>query len=143
MTMRVLGLVMVVWVMGCGETAPATRQGGGTTAAQQGGDSSDPAAHDPERHHATERVFARKAVELQECWVDEYNKTKNRKWETNMNIQVMVPPSGTGSSVKVLQSSNPNQAVETCVEKTIAGWSFPEGHSTMPYTRTVHLGAQF
>ncbi len=142
--MRMLGIVMVgLAVIGCGETAPAPRQRSTTPVVSQDNSSGDEAAHDPERQNATERVFARKAIELQECWSDEYNKSKNRKWETNLNIQVMVAPSGKASAVKVLQASSPNENVERCVEKTIAGWSFPEGRNTLPYSRTVHLGAQF
>jgi TonB family protein len=129
---------------GCAESSGSTRSGG-TTAEEQrtAQNANDAAAHDPERHDATDRMFTRKAIDLQNCWQDEYDRTKNRKWETDMTLQVMVSASGKASDVKVLKTSNPNAQVEQCVQKLVGNWNFPEGTSTMPYVRSVHLGAQF
>jgi len=145
--MRVIGWATMVMALGlaagCADEQPARRQTSTTPVAEREGSSGDMTAMDPERQSSTERVFARKTTELQQCWSDEYDRTKNRKWETDLNIQVMVGPSGRASAVKVLHASSPNQTVERCVEETVSGWSFPEGRGTMPYARTVHLGAQF
>jgi len=45
--------------------------------------------------------------------------------------------------VRILKSSLNNSDIESCVTKTVKDWSFPEGTATVPYNRTVHLGAQF
>jgi hypothetical protein len=97
----------------------------------------------PERADAIERVFVRKATELQACWSEEYEKTHNRKLEGDLSLQVMIAASGKPSAVKVTKSTLSNEAVESCVTKAIGAWNFPEGASEVPFTRTVHLGAQF
>jgi|GEM_PF-6472736 len=105
-----------------------------------------PEGDSPDRQSAIERVFARKVSELQDCWATEYDKTKNRKLEGNVALQIAIETSGKVGQVKVLQSSfvDPNKApIEACVLKAVASWSFPEGTQPVPLMRTVHLGAQF
>lgn len=142
------------WVMvacftwaGCAGSQPAPR----SVRAASGDEGvqlseNEAAAHDPDRHSAIERTFARKTGDLQSCWEEEYERTKNRKLEGNLTVQLFVLPSGRASDVKVLKSSL-NSAdpgvLDSCIVKVVSGWSFPEGSGTMPYHRTVHLGAQF
>ncbi len=96
-----------------------------------------------ERRDAIERVFSRKTAELQSCWTDEYEVSHNRKLEGDLTLGFTVAPSGQAEGVKVLQTTIKNQNIEGCVVKAITGWSFPDGKVPVPYTRTVHLGAQF
>ena len=139
--MRITGVVLVVMAIGCEqqETRPArTSQN-----VEREGSSVDPNAMSPERADAIERLFARKAGELQACWSDEYERTHNRKLEGDLSLQLMISPSGKPASVKITRTSMNNEAVESCVTKTVKEWHFPEGAAEVPYTRTVHLGAQF
>jgi hypothetical protein len=142
--MRLVGIVAVqVLLFGCAENQGGGTRGGTTSEERVERQAAEAASHDPERHDATDRVFARKANDLQSCWQEEYDRSKNRKWETQITVQVMVGASGKADTVKVLKASQPNPHVEQCVEKVVAGWNFPEGTGTMPYVRSVHLGAQF
>jgi TonB family protein len=137
------GALAVVCSVGCAETAPATRQSSSASAGETSSSDDNAAAHDPDRHHAIERTFARKTGDLQNCWAEEYDRTKDRKLQGEVTVQLMVTPSGKPSDVKILKTSLNNPAIESCVVKTVTGWSFPEGNNTMPYHRAVHLGAQF
>jgi TonB family protein len=142
--------VAMVWVLvagGCAEDKAQTRETSTTaseeaTAAAQTA-AATAAADSPERHDAVERLFARKATDLQTCWSEEYEKTKNRKLEGDVTVQLNVAPSGQANDVRIVKSSLANPSVEKCVVKAVNGWSFPEGKGTMPVLRTVHLGAQF
>jgi TonB family protein len=98
---------------------------------------------DAEHHEAVERVLARKIPELQSCWQDEYEKTKNRKLEGNVSLMVVVSPAGKASKVDILESTLKAPAIENCVVATVRSWSFPEGKDEVPVRKTVHLGAQF
>ncbi len=142
--MRITGaMVALMLVGGCAEEQPAQRHRSATPAEESGGNSSDPGAVTPERQSAVERLFARKAVDLQGCWTDEYEKNHNRKLEGDVTVQLVVESTGKASDVKVIKSTLQNQDVEGCVVRTVGSWSFPEGAGAMPYNRTVHLGAQF
>jgi len=139
------GLVVVMAMFGaCAEQSGSTQQQSTMAGSQeQGGSAVDPNALTPERQDAIERTFQRKAGSLQDCWSKEYEKTKDRKFEDDITLQFTIEPSGAAKDVKVLKSSAHNNDVESCVTQEIAGWSFPEGNATVPYMRTVHLGAQF
>jgi TonB family protein len=134
---------MVLFMVACAESAPATRSESSSARASEGPSGPDPGAISPERQDAIERLFARKASDLQACWTEEYDKTHNRKMEGDVALNFMVDPSGKASDVKVTKSTLGNQNIEGCVMKAIAGWSFPEGANSIPVNRTVHLGAQF
>src|SRR3954464_11961453 len=141
--MRVMaGLVAVMCVVGCAEEQPARRQSR-TAASEDTRSSVDPSAITPERQDAIERLFSRKAGDLQACWSEEYEKNHNRKLEGDVTVQLTVAPSGQANDVKVINSTLQNQDIESCVVKAVGSWSFPEGAGNMPYHRTVHLGAQF
>src|SRR5262249_22082982 len=139
-TMRMTGVVLVLVAFGCEqqETRPARTSHN----VEHEGSAVDPSALSPERADAIERLVARKAQELQSCWTDEYEKTHNRKLEGDVSLQLMISASGKPSEVKVVKSSMNNDSVESCVTKTVKEWHFPEGAAEVPYTRTVHLGAQ-
>jgi TonB-like protein len=139
--MRMTGVVLVMAMFGCEQQE--TRPARSAQNAEREGSSVDPNAMSPERADAIERLFARKAGELQACWSDEYERTHNRKLEGDLSLQLMILPSGKPSEVKITRTSMNNDAVESCVTKTVKEWHFPEGASEVPYTRTVHLGAQF
>ena len=141
-----LGVVVVMLAFGaCAEQSGSTQQGS-TMAGSSGGSegsSVDANALTPERQDAIERTFQRKTATLQDCWAKEYEKTKDRKFEDDITLQFTILASGSAQNVKVLKSSAHNNEVESCVTQEIAGWTFPEGNATVPYMRTVHLGAQF
>jgi TonB family protein len=142
--MRLQGvLVAMLLVGGCAEDKPAERRTTRTASDESQGSAADPSAVTPERQNAVERLFARKAGDLQSCWTEEYERTHNRKLEGDLTIQLVVAPSGKADDVKVIKSTLGNQDVESCVVKAVASWAFPEGSGAMPYNRTVHLGAQF
>ena len=143
--MRITGAMVALMLVGaCAEEQPAHRRSSTTAAEEsQSGNSSDPGAVTPERQSAVERLFARKAGDLQACWSDEYDKSHNRKLEGDVTVQLVVESSGKPTDVKVIKSTLQNQDVETCMVRAVTSWSFPEGPGAMPYTRTVHLGAQF
>ena len=96
-----------------------------------------------EQNDAIDALFRRKAPELQSCWQDEYQRTKNRKLEGDISVQMLISPKGHAGDVKVASSTIGVAAVDECVVKTVGGWSFPEGPAPAPYRRTVHLGAEF
>lgn len=135
------GVALAFLFAACAGQTPAQRQTQATSGGEEG--ESNAAAGDPERHDAIERLFARKAGDLQSCWTEEYERTKNRKLEGDVTLQVVVAPEGTVKEVKLLRSTLNSPEIERCVEKAVAGWSFPEGRNDFPYVRTVHLGAQF
>ena len=132
--------VLVLLAAGCAEetaSRPAPR-----TAAEEP-QSSQEMTVSAERSDAIERLFARKAGELQSCWADEYERNHDRKLEGDVTVQLHISPAGKPEEVKVLQSSIKNSSIENCVVHAVASWSFPDGQTTVPYMRTVHLGAQF
>jgi TonB family protein len=140
MRRMVLALVMVV---GCaGENAEKNKsttvegQGQAVENASGGGVTS-------EQNDAIDAVFRRKAAELQSCWQEEYEKTKNRGLQGSVTVGLTVKPSGKPSDVRILKSSIGSPNIEQCVVKDISGWNFPEVGADCPYMRTVHLGAQF
>lgn len=143
--MRKQGMVWVACLalvaVGCAEQQGARR----TTTSEnpERVSESDPNAISPERQDAIERLFARKATELQSCWSEEYEKSHDRGLQGDVTVQLNVSPTGAPSDVKVLKSTLNNPGIEGCVVKTVSNWSFPEGNATIPYNRTVHLGAQF
>jgi hypothetical protein len=135
------GIVSLLAVVGCASSGGEQRRT--TTAATESGDSSSPEAISPERQDAIERLFTRKATELQDCWTREYEKTHNRKIEGDVTVALEIQPSGSAQNVRILKSTLNNADIESCVTAQIGGWSFPEGQSTVPYNRTVHIGAQY
>jgi outer membrane biosynthesis protein TonB len=98
---------------------------------------------DAEHHDAVERVLQRKIPELQACWQEEYEKTKNRKLEGNVSLMMVISPGGKASKVDILESSLKTPSIESCVVATVRSWNFPEGKAEVPIRKTVHLGAQF
>jgi hypothetical protein len=140
------GAVVVMVMFGaCAEQSGSTQQGSTMAGSSSGseGSSVDANALTPERQDAIERTFQRKTASLQDCWAKEYDKTKDRKFEDDITVGFEIQPSGSAQNVKVLKSSAHNNDVESCVAQEIGGWTFPEGNATVPYMRTVHLGAQF
>src|SRR4051794_31598136 len=141
--MRVMaGVVAGMGGVGCAEELPARRQSR-TAASEDTRSSVDPSAITPERQDAIERLFTRKAGDLQACWTEEYEKTHNRKLEGNVTLQLNIDATGKPGDVKILQTTLANPNVESCVIKAVAAWQFPEGNASIPVNRTVHLGAQF
>ncbi len=143
---KVWGMVCALALVGCATQSGSQQQS--TTTAEGESQSTaaatgDATAISPERQDAIERVFARKTAELQDCWSKEYEKTHDRKLEGDLSIQMMVTPQGQPTDVKILKSTMNNADVESCVTQQIATWNFPEGNATVPYTRMIHLGAQF
>jgi TonB family protein len=134
-------LVLFAWV-GCAEenaSRPPPRSAVNAEEPQTNAELSMTA----ERADAIERLFARKAAELQSCWADEYERNHDRKLEGDVTVQLHISPAGKPEEVKVLQSSLKNNQIETCVIHAVSSWTFPDGQTSVPYMRTVHLGAQF
>jgi hypothetical protein len=142
---NMMGVVVVAVMFGaCAEQSGSTQQQSTMAGSSDNqGSAVDPAALTPERQDAIERTFQRKTASLQDCWAKEYEKTKDRKFEDDITLQFEILASGSAQNVKVLKSSAHNNEVESCVTQEITGWTFPEGNATVPYMRTVHLGAQF
>jgi TonB family protein len=134
--MKACALAMMV-LCGCAETKSAERQGG---ASEDGRTAETVTA---EQNDAIDALFKRKASQLQSCWQEEYERTKNRKLEGDLLVALTVTPSGKPADVKVLKSSIDSRDIEACVVKEVGSWSFPESNASTPYRRTVHLGAQF
>jgi hypothetical protein len=141
--LKVLGVAGLFAFVGCasqsGEQRPAARSEASTSEAA----APQPDSISPDRQDAIERVFARKAGELQQCWSAEYEKNHNRKLEGDVTIGMDIAPTGTPGNIRLLKSTIGNTNIEGCVTQQIATWSFPEGPSSVPYMRTVHLGAQY
>lgn len=141
---KLWGMVCALALVGCATQSGSQQQS--TTTAEgesQQQSSADANAISPERQDAIERVFARKTAELQDCWTKEYEKTHDRKLEGDLSIQMAVTPQGQATNVKILKSTLNNADIESCVTQQIGTWNFPEGSATVPYSRTVHIGAQF
>ncbi|MCU1277143.1 MAG: hypothetical protein JWM53_689 [bacterium] len=144
------GVVLVVALGAlCGggcATQGGSQQQTSTTASNDSsheGSAVDANAMTPERQDAIERTFQRKTAGLQDCWSKEYEKNHDRKLEGDLTLGFDIQPSGSAANVRILKSSMNNREVESCVTQEISGWTFPEGNATVPYMRTVHLGAQF
>ncbi len=144
------GIVCVVALVGCASQSGSTQQSSTMASSESAGgggggetSSADANAINPERQDAIERTFQRKTGELQQCWSAEYEKTHDRKLEGDLTVGFDISASGSPSNVRILKSSMNNRDIEGCVTQAIASWSFPEGQATVPYMRTVHLGAQF
>jgi TonB family protein len=135
-------LALSSW-LGCAEQSGETRTASTTPPPDPGPSAPSPDAISPDRQDAIERLFARKAGELQGCWTAEYEKSHNRKLEGDITVGMDITPSGSPSNVRVLKSTINTPAIDSCVQQQVASWSFPEGQATVPYMRTVHLGAQF
>ena len=137
-------LVVMVMFGACAEQSSSQQQQSTMAGSSENqGSAVDANALTPERQDAIERTFQRKTASLQDCWAKEYDKTKDRKFEDDITLQFEIQASGSAQNVKVLKSSAHNNDVESCVTQEIATWTFPEGNATVPYMRTVHLGAQF
>ncbi|MGZ3427888.1 MAG: AgmX/PglI C-terminal domain-containing protein [Polyangia bacterium] len=138
------GVVLVLAWVGCASQSGSTQQTSTTPSGSENqGTAVDANALTPERQDAIERTFQRKTASLMDCWQKEYEKTHDRKFETDITLGLDIQPSGAPSNVRVLKSSANNREVESCVTQEISGWTFPDGNATVPYMRTVHLGAQF
>ena len=142
------GVVLVVALGalfgGCANQSGSTQQTSTTPSNDsREGSSVDANAMTPERQDAIERTFQRKTASLQDCWAKEYEKTHDRKFEGDLTLGFDIQPSGSATNVRILKSSMNNKEVESCVTQEISGWTFPDGNATVPYMRTVHLGAQF
>ena len=139
------GIVIVgaLVLTGCAGSSGEQRQPTTTAAGEGGGTASPEGGVSPERQDAIERVFARKATDLQDCWTKEYERNHNRKVEGDISVSLEIQPSGNAQNVRILKSTINNAGIESCVTASIGNWSFPEGQTSVPYMRTVHLGAQF
>ncbi len=142
------GIVIVgaLMLVGCAGSSGEQRQQSTTAAggASGSGETTTPESGiSPERQDAIERVFARKATELQDCWTKEYDRSHNRKVEGDISVSLEIQPSGSAQNVRILKSTINNAGIESCVTASIGNWSFPEGQTSVPYMRTVHIGAQF
>jgi hypothetical protein len=135
-------VLMVALGGGCATQSGATTQPS-TGSSENQGSAVDANAMTPERQDAIERTFQRKTATLMDCWQKEYEKTHDRKFETDLTLGFDISPAGSPGNVRVLKASNRNADIESCVTQEIGGWTFPDGNATVPYMRTVHLGAQF
>lgn len=136
-----IGMVMVMlsWA-GCAENASSPPPRNASNAEES---TPQAATLSADRADAIERLFARKTAELQSCWADEYDRNHDRKLEGDVTVQLNISAAGKADEVKVLQSSIKNNSIESCVVRAVGGWTFPDGQTSVPYVRTVHLGAQF
>jgi hypothetical protein len=133
--------VMAAFMIGCAAETPATKPDPVADKAvevEQYG-----AGVSPEQHEAIDKLFRRKANDLQHCWQAEYERTKDRKAEGNITVGLTVLPHGKAKDVKILQSQWKSDDIEKCVVQAIYAWGFPEVSAPCPYMRTVHLGAQY
>ncbi len=96
-----------------------------------------------EQNDAIDAVFRRKAPQLQRCWQEEYERTKNRALEGEITVNMTISKAGKPVDLKVAKSSIGVAAVDKCVLDEIGSWSFAEGPGDAPYRRTVHLGSAY
>jgi hypothetical protein len=129
---------LMVFAVGCGEQKQETRQDTNVT---------QPAPNAPtvtaEQNDAIDALFRRKAPQLQHCWVEEYQRTQNRKIEGDITLSMIITKAGQATQIKNVKSTINAPTIDECVLKEIATWVFPEGPGEAPYRRTVHLGAEF
>ena len=110
-----------------GEANHATSQGGLT----------------PEQIDSVDAVFRRKVGSLMTCWQDEHLKSGDRTVAGEVSVGLTVEMSGKASKVSILKSTIKNLPIEECVKREVSAWTFPELPMAYPYSRSVHLGAQF
>lgn len=144
------GVVCVMALVGGGCATQSGSEQQSSTTPSSSGESSGSGAMDTtgagvtsEQNDAIDALFRRKAPELQACWTAEYEKSHDRKVEGDITLGMNIQPSGQPLNVRVLKSSMNNPSIQQCVTQTVTGWSFPELNATVPYMRTVHIGAQF
>jgi TonB family protein len=135
-------LALVLVLVGCATEQAATTEGS-STPVQKSRSSSTDTTVSPEQADAIEALFKRKATELQTCWAEEYERSHNRKLQGDLTLQMIITPQGKAKDVRILKSTLGNPAIEKCVSDAVLAWAFPEVSGNVPYTRSVHLGAQF
>lgn len=97
----------------------------------------------PEQVDSIDAVFRRKVGSLNQCWQDEHLKSGDRKLQGEITFGMRIEKTGKPSNVKILKSTMNNVAIETCAQKEISAWNFPEIPTPYPFSRSVHLGAQY
>lgn len=97
----------------------------------------------PEQVDSIDAVFRRKVGSLNQCWQDEHLKSGDRKLQGEITFGMRIEKTGKPSNVKILKSTINNAAIETCAQKEISAWNFPEIPTPYPFSRSVHLGAQY
>ncbi len=124
----------------CAESTPAERK-----ATPEGPPSvgANGAGITPEESDAVNAAFRRRAPDLQNCWNQQFDKTRDRTLQGDLSIGFTVTTSGALRDVKIVKSSMGNAEVDRCVAATVSKWTFPTVSAELPYDGTVHLGAQF
>lgn len=133
----------MVLVGACSETKTTTKTTTSTTPEEDPNHATSQGGLTPEQIDSVDAVFRRKAGSLMTCWQDEHQKTGDRKVAGEVTIGLTVQKTGKPAKVAILKSTLNNQPIEECVKKEVTTWSFPELPQSYPYSRVVHLGAQY
>lgn len=134
------GSALLASLVGCSagtqEARPSGQGGsvGGAAVTAEGGGAPAPAGTDEiDRMEEVRRVCARKASSaMARCWNQEFERTRNRKLEAQVEVLIMVSPGGTAESVKVIGNAGGSKELEACVAEEVRGWTYPEGRTATP-----------
>lgn len=134
-TLALLGACLGAGLMGCAEDKPSVRPPTAVRSrpAQQGAIETPTVENAEERAEEIRRVCNRKAsTELPRCWSEEFDRTKNRKFSTQIDVMLTISPDGRAQDVEVLSPKPDRKEIEQCVAELAKGWSFPSGQTVSP-----------
>lgn len=88
-----------------------------------------------ERGEEIRKVCTRKAAtspDLGRCWMDEAERSGNRKLEANIRVMLYVSGQGAVQDATVLNAVPELAQMEKCVVDAVKGWSYPSGQTVVP-----------
>lgn len=132
--LALLGMTLGAGLAGCAEENPSVRPTPvrARPAPQKAVDT--PTVENAEdRAEEIRRVCNRKAnTELPRCWSEEFDRTKNRKFSTQIDVMLTISPDGRAQDVEVLSPKPERKEIEQCVAESARSWSFPSGQTVAP-----------
>ncbi len=135
---RFLGCVLLLGLFGCGDKTPQTRSSYPNSSGKRLAQTKDTGPgyveqteNAEDRAETVRRVCTRKASsDLPQCWSDEAERKKNRKFETRIGLMLSISPQGKAEKIDVVSPQPEMNELERCVVDAARTWNFPDGATT-------------
>jgi hypothetical protein len=88
-----------------------------------------------ERGEEIRRVCSRKAqtsTDISRCWMEESERRGAKKFDVQLNLQLLVSPDGKAQEINVINSTAEFKVLEGCVADAVRTWNFPTGQTMAP-----------
>jgi len=88
-----------------------------------------------ERGEEIRRVCSRKAqtsTDISRCWMEESERRGAKKFDAQLNLQLLVSPEGKAQEINVINSTAELKTLEGCVVEAVRSWNFPTGQTVAP-----------